>query len=96
MRPAGFSGDRKNRTMPSKIPAETASFLARTVSPVWDVWMVVTIWTKLAAPHAVIDPVSETRVRNGIEGRQYFSSDGRFALVSRSNRRIRMISTRAS
>jgi hypothetical protein len=24
------------------------------------------IWTKLAAPHAVIEPVSETRVRNGI------------------------------
>jgi hypothetical protein len=24
------------------------------------------IWTKLVAPHAVIEPVSETRVRNGI------------------------------
>jgi hypothetical protein len=27
--------------MPSKIPAETATFLARTVSPVWGDWMVV-------------------------------------------------------
>jgi hypothetical protein len=29
-------------------------------------WMVETIWTKLHAPHAVIEPVSETRARNGI------------------------------
>ena len=29
-------------------------------------WMVEIIWTKLVAPHAVIEPVSETRVRNGI------------------------------
>jgi hypothetical protein len=28
--------------------------------------MVETIWTKLHAPHAVIEPVSETRARNGI------------------------------
>jgi hypothetical protein len=28
--------------------------------------MVKTIWTKLAAPHAEIEPVSETRARNGI------------------------------
>jgi len=44
--------------MPSKIPAETASFLARTVSPVWDYWMVGTEGVELAAPHPVIEPVS--------------------------------------
>src|SRR6478609_9908849 len=32
---ASFSGDRKNRIMSSKIPGGTASFRARTVSPVW-------------------------------------------------------------
>ena len=30
------------------------------------VWVVEIIWTKLVAPHAVIEPVSETRARNGI------------------------------
>src|ERR1700686_643002 len=30
------------------------------------VWVVETIWTKLPAPHAEIEPVSEPRVRNGI------------------------------
>jgi hypothetical protein len=30
------------------------------------VWVVETIWTKLHAPHAEIEPVSETRARNGI------------------------------
>ena len=30
------------------------------------VWVVETIWTKLPAPHAGIEPVSETRARNGI------------------------------
>src|SRR5258708_10615214 len=29
-------------------------------------WVVETIWTKLPAPHAEIEPVSEPRVRNGI------------------------------
>jgi hypothetical protein len=28
--------------------------------------MVETIWTKLHAPHAVIEPVSKLRARNGI------------------------------
>jgi hypothetical protein len=28
--------------------------------------VVVTIWTKLHAPHAVIEPVSESQARNGI------------------------------
>jgi hypothetical protein len=52
--------------MGGKIPAETASFRSTTVSPVREDWMVETIWTKLHAPHAVIEPVSETRARNGI------------------------------
>jgi hypothetical protein len=30
------------------------------------VWVVETIWTKLPTPHAEIEPVSETRARNGI------------------------------
>jgi hypothetical protein len=30
------------------------------------VWVVEMIWTKLPAPHAGIEPVSKTRVRNGI------------------------------
>ncbi len=49
-----------------KIPAETASFRLTTVSAVREDWVVETIWTKLHAPHAVIEPVSETRARNGI------------------------------
>src|ERR1700687_964127 len=32
----------------------------------YGVWVVETIWTKLHAPHAVIEPVSEPRARNGI------------------------------
>jgi hypothetical protein len=30
------------------------------------VWVVEMIWIELPAPHAGIEPVSETRVRNGI------------------------------
>ena len=30
------------------------------------VWVVETIWIELPAPHAGIEPVSETRARNGI------------------------------
>ncbi len=52
--------------MGGKIPAETAPFRSTTVSAVREDWMVETIWTKLAAPHAEIEPVSETRARNGI------------------------------
>ena len=47
--------------MLSKIPAESPSFRARTASPVSDDWMVGTIWTKLPAPHSVIEPVSQLK-----------------------------------
>jgi hypothetical protein len=46
--------------MGGKIPAETASFRSITVSEVRQDWVVETIWTKLPAPHAGIEPVSET------------------------------------
>jgi len=52
--------------MGGKIPAETASFRSTMVSAVREDWVVETIWTKLPAPHAGIEPVSETRARNGI------------------------------
>jgi hypothetical protein len=52
--------------MGGKIPAETAPFRSMTVSAVREDWMVETIWIELPAPHAGIEPVSETRVRNGI------------------------------
>jgi hypothetical protein len=53
--------------MGGKIPAETASFRSTTVSPVREDWMVETIWTKLAAPHTVI----ETSLRNSSQERNF-------------------------
>jgi hypothetical protein len=49
-----------------KIPAKMASFLSTAVFAVREDWMVETIWTKLHAPHADIELVSNTRARNGI------------------------------
>jgi hypothetical protein len=48
--------DRGTWKIGGKIPAETASFRSTTVSAVREDWMVETIWTKLAAPHAGIEP----------------------------------------
>jgi hypothetical protein len=50
----------------SNIPAKRRFFRAGTVPVVWKDGMVETIWTKLHAPHADIEPVSDTRARNGI------------------------------
>src|SRR5947199_3629381 len=50
----------------AKIPAQTASFRLITVLEVREDWVVETIWTKLHAPHADIEPVSDTRAGNGI------------------------------
>src|SRR5882724_724222 len=50
-----------------KIPAETASFRSTTVSAVREDWMVETIWTKLAAPHAGIEP----SLRNSSQERNF-------------------------
>ena len=50
----------------ANIPAETAYLRSTTGSAVSEDWVVENIWTKLAAPHAEIEPVSETRARNGI------------------------------
>jgi hypothetical protein len=58
--------DRKSGDDTGEIPAETASLESPAKCAVWEDWMVETIWTKLAAPHAEIEPVSETRARNGI------------------------------
>jgi hypothetical protein len=58
--------DRRSGDDTDEIPAETASLESPTKCAVWEDWMVEMIWTKLAAPHAVIEPVSETRARNGI------------------------------
>ena len=58
--------DRKAETIPADIPAETAYLEFSWKPVVRSDWMVEIIWTKLVAPHAVIEPVSETRVRNGI------------------------------
>ena len=58
--------DRKAGTIPANIPAETAYLEFAWKPVVRSDWMVETIWTKLHAPHAVIEPVSETRARNGI------------------------------
>ena len=63
--------DRYSRQRPGtlkiggKIPAETASFRSTTVSAVREDWMVETEGTELPTPHAVVEPVSDTRVRNG-------------------------------
>ena len=46
--------------------------------------MVEMIWTKLAAPHAVIEPVSETRVRNGIFAAETERRNGLIRLDCRS------------
>jgi hypothetical protein len=51
----------------AKIPAETARLQSTTVSTVREDWMVETIWTKLAAPHAVI----ETSLRNSSQERNF-------------------------
>src|SRR5260370_19580651 len=48
--------DRGTLKIGGKIPAETASFRSRTVFAVREDWVVETIWTKLAAPHAGIEP----------------------------------------
>ena len=46
---------------------EIAALLRVSQTPYnYRVCVVETIWTKLAAPHAEIEPVSETRARNGI------------------------------
>jgi hypothetical protein len=55
--------------------AAKAAFLrVRSRAQVSEDWVVEMIWTKLVAPHAVIEPVSETRVRNGIFCRATLSS----------------------
>jgi len=58
--------DRKSGDDTGEIPAETASLESPAKCAVWEDWMVEMIWTKLPAPHAGIEPVSKTRVRNGI------------------------------
>jgi hypothetical protein len=50
----------------AKIPTETAYRESAPGFAVSKDWMVETIWIELPAPHAGIEPVSETRVRNGI------------------------------
>jgi hypothetical protein len=64
---ASVPRDRKAGTIPANIPAETACFQSTTVSAVREDWMVETIWTKLAAPHAVI----ETSLRNSSQERNF-------------------------
>jgi hypothetical protein len=58
--------DRKAETIPADIPAETAYLEFSWKPVVREDWVVETIWTKLPTPHAEIEPVSETRARNGI------------------------------
>jgi len=67
--------------------AETAYFRLMTVGAVREDWMVEMIWTKLAAPHAVIEPVSETRVRNGIFAAETERRNGLIRLDCRSRDR---------
>jgi ParB-like nuclease domain len=50
----------------SEIPAETRYLASGRKRSVCEDWMVETIWIELPASHAGIEPVSETRVRNGI------------------------------
>jgi hypothetical protein len=47
-------------------PDKSSSRSASPGAAVREDWMVETIWTKLHAPHAVIEPVSEPRARNGV------------------------------
>jgi hypothetical protein len=49
----------------ANIPAETAYLRSTTGSAVSEDWVVETEGTELPTPHAVIEPVSDTRVRNG-------------------------------
>ena len=55
-----------------KIPVETASFRLITFLEVREDWVVETIWTKLDAPHADIEPVSDasSQERNFLLQRQ--------------------------
>jgi hypothetical protein len=59
--------DRKSGDETGEIPAETASLRSTTVSAVREDWMVETIWTKLPAPHAVI----ETSLRYSSQERNF-------------------------
>ena len=49
----------------SNIPAERPFFRAGVVAAVWKDWTVETEGLELAAHHPIIEPVSDTRVRNG-------------------------------
>ncbi len=49
----------------ANIPAETAYLRSTTGSAVSEDWVVETEGIELATPHAVVEPVSDTRVRNG-------------------------------
>jgi hypothetical protein len=49
----------------AKIPTETAYCESAPGFAVWWDWMVGTVWFELRTPHPVIEPVSDTRVRNG-------------------------------
>jgi len=48
----------------AKISTETASLEPARRSVVWKDWMVETEGTELPTPHPVIEPVSDSRVRN--------------------------------
>jgi hypothetical protein len=51
----------------SKSPAKAGYFHPLAGWAIWEDWMVETIWTKLAAPHAVI----ETSLRNSSQERNF-------------------------
>src|ERR1700730_1148480 len=76
-RPRISSSDRYYRQRPGtlkiggEIPAETAPFRSTTVSAVREDWMVETIWTKLHAPHAVI----ENQSPNLEPGTEFFAAE---------------------
>ena len=79
---ANVHRDRKAAPRTANIPAETAYFQSTTVSAVWEDWMVETEGIELATPHAVVEPVSGTRVRNGI----FQCRDGRVKAAFSSRR----------
>jgi hypothetical protein len=58
---ANVHRDGKSGDDTSEIRAERASSEAPAKCAVWEDWMVETIWIELPAPHAGIEPVSETR-----------------------------------
>ena len=54
-----MSSEIESRNQSGDIPAETGHFQSTTDSEVWRDWVVGLVWTKLPAPHSVIEPVSQ-------------------------------------